>query len=167
MVAIKFALDSLEGRLVDQRVRYKTDNQNVVRILQVVCTMKELQNIAFYSFLFRSHPQEGEMSLPVPGRRSVRFLQIHSMWLYTYSVYWGKCTTTKGLSFKYQLFTKVKNLRTYFLFFHGHLVFLNKKAPQDSQKQLVLYLGLLVLSIPNFPKLSFTNQTSMANQFSC
>ena len=45
LVAIKFALDSLEDHLAGRRICCKTDTQNFVRIVQVGSMIKELQDI--------------------------------------------------------------------------------------------------------------------------
>ena len=55
LFAIKFALEAFGAHLAGQRVRCNTDNQNVVRIIQVGSMVKELQDIALNVFLFTSH----------------------------------------------------------------------------------------------------------------
>ena len=54
LFAIKSALETFGAHLAGQRVRCNTDNQNVVRIIQVGSMVKELQDIAL-NVLFASH----------------------------------------------------------------------------------------------------------------
>lgn len=54
LFAIKFALNAFDSLLVGQRVRCFTDNQNVVRIVQVGSMVKELHDIALDVFLLTS-----------------------------------------------------------------------------------------------------------------
>ena len=54
LYAIKFALDAFDSQLADQRVRCFTDNQKVVRIVQVGSMVKELHDIALDVFLLTS-----------------------------------------------------------------------------------------------------------------
>lgn len=57
LFAIKFALESFATPLASQRVRCNTDNQNVVRIIQVGSMVKELQDLALDVFLLTSQRQ--------------------------------------------------------------------------------------------------------------
>ena len=52
LAAIKFALAAFEVHLSGLRVCCNTDNQNVVRIIQLGSSVKELQDIAMDNFLF-------------------------------------------------------------------------------------------------------------------
>lgn len=54
LFAIKFALNAFDSQLVGQRVRCFTDNQNVVRVVQVGSMVKELHDIALDVFLLTS-----------------------------------------------------------------------------------------------------------------
>lgn len=54
LAGIQFALEAFKNHLAEQRVLLNTDNQNVVRIIQVGGMVKELQDIALSTFLFVS-----------------------------------------------------------------------------------------------------------------
>ena len=53
LVGIQFALQSFENHLIRQRVRLYTDNQNVVRIIQLGSMVQDLQDIALKVIFFR------------------------------------------------------------------------------------------------------------------
>lgn len=52
IAAIKFALAAFEVHLSGLRVRCNTDNQNVVRIIQIGIMVKELQDKLLWTFFF-------------------------------------------------------------------------------------------------------------------
>ena len=53
LVGIQFALQSFENHLIRQRVRLYTDNQDVVRIIQLGSMVQDLQDIALKVIFFR------------------------------------------------------------------------------------------------------------------
>ena len=53
LVGIQFALQSFENHLIRQRVRLYTDNQDVVRIIQLSRMVQDLQDIALKVIFFR------------------------------------------------------------------------------------------------------------------
>ena len=55
LAAVKFALEAFDTHLSDNRVRWNTDNQNVVRIIQVGSMTDDLQELALDIFLFTFH----------------------------------------------------------------------------------------------------------------
>ena len=52
LAAIKFSIEAFGTRLSKQRVRWHTDSQNAVRIIQVSSMVKELQDLALSVFPF-------------------------------------------------------------------------------------------------------------------
>ena len=57
LAAIKFSIEAFSTRLFKQRVRWHTDSQNAVRIIQVGSMVKELQDLALSVFLFTAQRQ--------------------------------------------------------------------------------------------------------------
>ena len=57
LAALKFALAAFQGHLSGLRVRCNTDNQYVVRIIQIGSIIKELQENAWGIILFTSRSQ--------------------------------------------------------------------------------------------------------------
>ena len=51
---VKYSLEAFNNNLAGHRVRWNTDNQNVVRIVQVGSMIEELQELALDIFLFAS-----------------------------------------------------------------------------------------------------------------
>ena len=52
LAAIRFSIEAFGTRLSKQRVRWHTDSQSAVRIIQVVSMIRELQDLALSVFLF-------------------------------------------------------------------------------------------------------------------
>ena len=57
LAAVKLVLEAFSTNLAGHRVRWNTDNQNVVRIVQVGSMVEDLQDLALNIFLFTSHHQ--------------------------------------------------------------------------------------------------------------
>ena len=57
VAAIKFSIEAFGTRLSKQRVRWHTDSQNAVRIIQVSSMVRELQDLALTVFLFTAQRQ--------------------------------------------------------------------------------------------------------------
>ena len=54
LATVKYSLEAFNNNLAGHRVRWNTDNQNVVRIVQVRSMTEELQELALDIFLFAS-----------------------------------------------------------------------------------------------------------------
>lgn len=54
LATVKYSLESFDSNLAGHRVRWNTDNQNVVRIVRVGSMLEELQELALDIFLFAS-----------------------------------------------------------------------------------------------------------------
>ena len=54
LATVKYSLEAFNNNLAGHRVRWNTDNQNVVRIVQVGSMIEELQELALDIFLFAS-----------------------------------------------------------------------------------------------------------------
>lgn len=54
LATVKYSLEAFNNNLAGHRVRWNTDNQNVVRIVQVGSMVEELQELALDIFLFAS-----------------------------------------------------------------------------------------------------------------
>ena len=54
LATVKYSLEAFNSNLASHRVRWNTDNQNVVRIVQVDSMIEELQELALDIFLFAS-----------------------------------------------------------------------------------------------------------------
>ena len=57
LAAIKFSIEAFRTRLSKQRVRWHTDSQNAVRIIQVGSMVRELQDLALSVFIFTAQRQ--------------------------------------------------------------------------------------------------------------
>ena len=57
VAAIKFSIEAFGTRLPKQRVRWHTDSQNAVRIIQVSSMVRELQDLALTVFLSTAQRQ--------------------------------------------------------------------------------------------------------------
>ena len=57
LAAIKFSNEAFGSRLSKQRVRWHTDGQNAMRIIQVGSMVRELQDLALSVFLFTAQRQ--------------------------------------------------------------------------------------------------------------
>lgn len=57
LAAIKFSIEAFGTRLSKQRVRWHTDSQSAVRIIQVGSMVRELQDLALSVFLFTAQHQ--------------------------------------------------------------------------------------------------------------
>ena len=54
LATVKYSLEAFDSNLAGHRVRWNTDNQNVVRIVRVGSMIEELQELALDIFLFAS-----------------------------------------------------------------------------------------------------------------
>lgn len=54
LATVKYSLEAFDSNLAGHRVRWNTDNQNVVRIVRVGSMLEELQELALDIFLFAS-----------------------------------------------------------------------------------------------------------------
>ena len=75
--AIKFSIEDFGTRLSKQRVRWHTNSQNAVRIIQVGSMVRELQDLALSVFLFYRSASNSIRSYLVtsPSEDSRRFFQ--------------------------------------------------------------------------------------------
>jgi len=66
LAAVKFALEAFDTHLSDNSVRWNTDSQNVVRIVQIGSMIDELQELALdtFRFTFHLHIQLGAFWIP-------------------------------------------------------------------------------------------------------
>ena len=54
LATVKYSFEAFDSNLAGHRVRWNTDNQNVVRIVRVGSMIEELQELALDIFLFAS-----------------------------------------------------------------------------------------------------------------
>ena len=72
LAAIKFSIEAFGTRLSKQRVRWHTDSQNAVRIIQVGSMVRELQDLALSVFLFTAQRQIQLDLIWLPRRQNAR-----------------------------------------------------------------------------------------------
>ena len=72
LAAIKFSIEAFGTCLSKQRVRWHTDSQNAVRIIQVGSMVRELQDLALSVFLFTAQRQIQVDLIWLPRRQNAR-----------------------------------------------------------------------------------------------